>query len=87
MQYVLILSPKKVILGGGVMKQKQLLQIMRNNLKRILNNYVLFPELQEDMPNYIVSPQLGDDAGITGAIILARQTLNEIKTTRIKGVF
>lgn len=87
MQYILILSPKKVILGGGVMKQKQLFQIIINNLKRLLNNYVVFPELQEGMPNYIVSPQLGDDAGITGAIILARQTLNEIKTTRVKGVF
>jgi fructokinase len=73
MQYVLILSPKKIILGGGVMKQKQVFFSIYHYLPKLLNGYVSLPEISD----YIVSPGLGDDAGITGALILARQALQE----------
>jgi len=69
MQYILILSPKKIILGGGVMKQKQVFSYVYKYLEELLNDYVELPELSE----YIVSPRLGDDAGVTGALILASQ--------------
>jgi fructokinase len=71
MQYILILSPKKIILGGGVMNQKQVFSYMYNYLGELLNNYVVLPELSE----YIVRPGLGDNAGITGALMLAKQAL------------
>ncbi|MEH7272935.1 ROK family protein [Neobacillus vireti] len=74
MQYVLILSPKMIILGGGVMHQKQVFDCIYNYLKKLLNDYVTLPELE----NYIVSPGLGDNAGITGALLLARQAVNEL---------
>ena len=74
MQYVLILSPKKIILGGGVMHQQQVFDSIYNYLKELLNDYVTLPELE----NYIVSPGLGDNAGITGSLLLARQALNEL---------
>ncbi|MEH7179342.1 ROK family protein [Neobacillus vireti] len=73
MQYVLILSPKKIILGGGVMHQKQVYDSIYKNLKELLNDYVTLPGLE----NYIVSPSLGDNAGITGSLLLARQALIE----------
>jgi fructokinase len=73
MQYVLILSPKKIILGGGVMNQKQVFPYLYQYLQEFLNEYVELPELSD----YIVSPGLGNDAGITGAIILAQQALQE----------
>ncbi|MCM3670915.1 ROK family protein [Mesobacillus maritimus] len=69
MQYILILSPKKIILGGGVMKQKQVFTNIRKYLVELLNDYVTLPDLH----SYIVSPGLGDDAGITGALMLARE--------------
>ncbi|PEQ95214.1 fructokinase [Bacillus sp. AFS006103] len=75
MQYVLILSPKKIIIGGGVMKQKQVFPYIYNYLKELINNYVALPELSE----YIVCPVLGDDAGITGALMLAKHAFEDSK--------
>ena len=71
MQYVLILSPKKIILGGGVMKQKQVFSFVYDYLKEFVNHYVELPELS----SYIVSPGLGDNAGIVGSLLLAKQAL------------
>jgi len=73
MQYMLILSPKKIILGGGVMNQKQVFPSIYQHLKEFLCDYVSLPKLTD----YIVSPGLGNDAGITGALLLANQALTE----------
>jgi fructokinase len=66
-QYILILSPQKIILGGGVMKQTQLFPLIRQNVQDLLNGYVELPNLE----SYIVPPGLGDNSGITGALVLA----------------
>lgn len=71
MSYTLTLSPEKIILGGGVMKQTQLFPLIRNAFSELLNNYVQTPDLKD----YIVSPELKDDAGITGCLILAQKAL------------
>ncbi|MDQ6594986.1 ROK family protein [Bacillus salipaludis] len=73
MQYILILSPKKIILGGGVMNQKQVFSSIYQYLPDFLNEYVGLPELCD----YIVRPGLGDAAGITGSLLLAHQALQE----------
>jgi fructokinase len=73
MHYILILSPKKIILGGGVMKQKQVFSLIYNKLSELLNSYIDLPELSTYPHKYIVSPGLGDRAGIIGALILAQQ--------------
>ncbi|MED1203317.1 ROK family protein [Heyndrickxia acidicola] len=65
-QYILILSPEKIILGGGVMKQTQLYPLIQQKVADILNQYVELP----DLASYIVPPGLGDNAGITGALLL-----------------
>lgn len=71
-QYILILSPEKIILGGGVMKQKQAFSYACKYVKEILNGYVSFPEISSKIDDYIVPPKLGDNAGIIGALLLAR---------------
>lgn len=71
MSYTLILSPEKIILGGGVMKQTQLFPLIRQKFSDILNDYVDTPDLND----YIVPPALGDNAGITGCFILAQRAL------------
>lgn len=71
MQYILILSSKKIILGGGVMNQKQVFSYIQKYLQEILNEYVALPELSD----YIVSPGLGDNAGIIGSLLLAKDAL------------
>lgn len=71
--YVLTLSPKKIILGGGVMHQQQLFPLIRKYLQERLNGYIQKDEITSTKINdYIVYPGLGDNAGICGALALAK---------------
>lgn len=70
--FVLILSPKKIIMGGGVMKQEQLFPMIRKNLQEMLNRYVSHKTILENIDEYVVPPGLGDNAGICGALALAK---------------
>ncbi|MBS4204933.1 ROK family protein [Lederbergia citrea] len=79
MQYIVIVSPKKIIMGGGVMKQAQLFPLVHQQVKELLNGYVPLPQVTERIEDYIVAPGLGDDAGITGALMLAKQALEAAK--------
>ena len=76
-QYILILSPKKVILGGGVSKQEQIFPLIHQHVRTILNGYVSVPQLESGIEDYIVRPGLDGDAGIVGALLLAVQSLDE----------
>ena len=67
------LSPQKIILGGGVMKQKQIFPLVREKLRAALNGYVQSPAITEHIDNYIVPPDLGDRVGVLGAIALAQR--------------
>jgi fructokinase len=75
---IYILSPKKIILGGGVMKQKQLFPLIHANVTQMLNGYVQKEELASGIGSYIVSPGLGDNAGLSGALVLAKHELQRI---------
>ncbi|MFD2615802.1 ROK family protein [Terrilactibacillus laevilacticus] len=79
MQYILILAPKRIIMGGGVMKQERLFPLIREKVKDLLNGYVVFPQVAEQIDDYIVPPGLGDNAGITGALILAKEAFKSVK--------
>lgn len=68
--YILCYSPKKIILGGGVMHQEQLFPIIRDKVREYLNGYINSKIIIEDIDNYIVPPALGTDSGIKGAFIL-----------------
>jgi fructokinase len=57
------LSSARVILGGGVMQQTQLLPLIRDEVARLTNGYIELPE--------IVAPELGSRAGVCGALVLA----------------
>ena len=68
--YILTLSPRRIILGGGVMHQLQLFPLIRKNVKAILNDYIQTKEL-ENLDTYIVPAGLNDDQGIMGCLQLA----------------
>jgi len=70
MNYILVLSPTKIVLGGGVMDRSFLYPKIRENVLRLLNGYILTDELQ-DIERYIVSPSLMNNSGIKGALALA----------------
>lgn len=69
--YILILSPRKIILGGGVSKQIQMMPMIHARVKQLLNGYVHSDLVNEEIENYIVQPGLGEKAGILGALALA----------------
>lgn len=68
--YIVTLSPQRIVLGGGVMHQEHMIPMVREEVKRQLNGYLQTKEL-EDMENYIVLPSLNDNQGIMGALKLA----------------
>lgn len=70
---VLLHRPERLIFGGGVMKAPGLLDHLRRLTRDKLAGYIA--EWDEDLSARIVSPALGDDAGITGAIELGRRAL------------
>jgi len=59
-------SPDRIILGGGVMKQKHLFSMVRSKVAEIWNDYTPLVSPSE----LIVEPSLGSDSGITGALVL-----------------
>jgi fructokinase len=67
------LSPQRIIIGGGVMKQPVLLPLVRREVQRLLAGYIDAPELADGLDEFIVAPALGDRAGVLGAIELARR--------------
>ena len=71
--YILTLSPKKIILGGGVMQRTFLFTKVRGRVRELLNGYVASKSLFEEIDDYIVPPKLGNQSGSMGAIALAMQ--------------
>ena len=72
--YIMILSPQKIILGGGVMHQEQLFPLIRKKVTEMIGGYLNTRELA-DMDNYIVPASLHDDQGIMGCIKLGLDAL------------
>jgi fructokinase len=68
-------SPQRIVLGGGVMKQPSLLPIVRKRVSELLAGYIDAPELDGTLDDYLVSPALGDRAGVLGSLELARQVV------------
>jgi fructokinase len=68
---ICILSPQRIILGGGVMTAPDLLPRIHREVKELLGGYVESPAVGEGMADYIVLPALGLHSGVLGAIALA----------------
>lgn len=68
---IYVLSPQRIIMGGGVMEQKHLHAMVRDRVQKILNGYVQSPAILDSIEQYIVPPALGNRAGALGAIALA----------------
>ena len=72
-----VLSPQRIILGGGVMHQRHLFPRIRRRVQHLLAGYLQSPEIVSHPETFIVPPGLGDDAGVVGALALARHTAGE----------
>lgn len=71
--YICILSPERIILGGGVMQQAHLFPLLRRKVVQLLNGYLPAKAILTGIDRYIVPPGLGERAGILGALALAQQ--------------
>jgi fructokinase len=63
-------APERIILGGGVMQQPGLLEMVRERLGENLAGYGNLPS---NLTGFITAPELGQDAGLIGAIAMARR--------------
>lgn len=67
----LMLSPDVIIFGGGVMKQRHMVEKVHQAFERLVNGYVKTPAVAD----YIVTPELEDNAGTLGCLALAREAV------------
>lgn len=61
---ICVLSPERILLGGGVMNQAGLLSRTNGEVSRLMNGYL-------DHATDITAPELGSWSGVLGAIALA----------------
>jgi fructokinase len=65
------LSPQRFLLGGGVMQQPHLFALIRQEFAGLLNGYLRHRNILDGLDEYIQPPQLGSQAGVLGALVLA----------------
>lgn len=68
---ILAYAPRRIVLGGGVAHQPQLLPLVRAAVTRQLAGYVS-TEAVKDMDSYIVAPALNDNQALLGCYELVR---------------
>ena len=68
----LLLSPEKIVIGGGIMNRAVIYRFIREEFVRMLAGYVDHPLLRQNgIEGYIVPPKLGADVGVIGAMALS----------------
>jgi fructokinase len=70
-----ILSPRRVVMGGGLLRRPGLLPLVRAKVLDLLNGYVPSPVIGERIRDYLVEPALGARAGVLGALALAQDVV------------
>jgi fructokinase len=65
---ILVLSPERIVIGGGVMRQPGLIELVRHEITALLNGYL--PGF-DGRRGYLTLPGLGSRSGVLGAIALA----------------
>jgi fructokinase len=76
--FIYTISPQRIIIGGGLMKNPGLMPAVRRKVADNLKGYIRSEAIMKDMDGYIVAPALGDLAGVVGALELAKRANQEI---------
>ena len=78
-------SVEKIVIGGGVMKRKGLIEKIRKQTILLLNEYLVLPP---DLSKWITKSTYGDDVGLTGAMILAQRAheMGDVSTSSSGGI-
>ena len=64
-------SPRRVVLGGGVMQQPGIIDRVRSEARSLINGYLQSNRITREIDQLIVTPGLGTRSGVLGAIALA----------------
>ncbi len=73
--YIYVLSPQRIIIGGGVGSNPHLLKAVREKTRALVNGYLSSKSINEEIESYIVAPELGNRAGVLGAMALGMQLM------------
>jgi fructokinase len=73
------LSPERIVIGGGVMQQPELLPLVRQQVRQLLNGYIQNRAVLDAIDRFIVPPSLGNRAGVLGAIALGQLAAQETR--------
>jgi fructokinase len=71
MSVIAVLSPERIVVGGGVAGVPGLLPLVQREVVALVNGYLDAPALADGIVDYIVRPGLGSRSGVLGAIALA----------------
>lgn len=71
--FICTLSPQRIVMGGGVMRQRHLFPLIRRKVQDLLAGYIRARAILDEVEAYIVPPALGERAGVLGAIALAAE--------------
>jgi fructokinase len=72
---ICVLSPERIVLGGGVMSRPELLPLVHREVSGLLNGYLEAAAVGDGIAEYITLPGLGSRSGVLGAIALAETAL------------
>ena len=68
---ICVLSPERILIGGGVMRHPELLPLVHREVNELMNGYLATPAVGDEVASYVAAPALGSQAGVLGAIALA----------------
>jgi fructokinase len=68
---ICVLSPERIVIGGGVMRRTGLLELVHHEVSGLMNGYLETSSLEEGIADYITLPHLAR-SGVLGAIALAQ---------------
>ena len=75
---MLLASPERIIISGGVMQRITLFPRVRSRMQALLNGYINLPQLTsaDGVEHYLQPSAWGNSAGLVGALTLATRALD-----------
>lgn len=70
----MVLSPERIILGGGVMHRTHIMPMIRDYYGKMMNEYIKTDKVR-DLDKYLVLQSLEDKQGILGALMLGAKEI------------
>lgn len=69
---ICVLSPERIVLGGGVLSAPGLLPLVHREIGTLMNGYLDNAAVGDGIADYVTLPQLGSLSGVLGGIGLAQ---------------